>query len=663
MEKKNHTIYTLIAFFWFFIIVLGYFVIHKPITPDQIILFFTHSWRIFLVFWLLCLAGGLGKGIFHLAKLNIGKKLYLDVSLGLGTLSILILIIGSLWKINATISFAIFFASSVLLFKFIGKWLKDFYQSLKDGCCHSKFSKILVTLLAIILIAQLGFSLAPAIKYDALNYHLTLPKAYLLQEKITDIPWLVMSGMPQISEMIYIVLLSLGGESAALVFNWAIGILLIFGIKEFLTDKLNEESSWIAIVSLYAGYTFASSLSWGYVDLMAAFFGLGVAILFINSLQDFDDKAFLFTGIFSGFAFGCKYPAGVIFLSVLFSLVVILIKTKRKNFFRKIGFFSLGAGFLALPWLLKNFLFTGNPIYPFFFESGSMTQIRLDVYQGLAPYGNLLDLFLLPVRATLIGVESAHGYSVSTGPLLLAFGFLAFIDWKNKSQDQKSLIFSLGMVGLFGLLIWAIGNQISGYLIQTRFYFALFPTFSILAGCGYFQISNYRISKIRIKRLVESLVIVVLAFNSFQIFSEMIEKDVLKNVFGYSNNQEYLETNLGWYARAIYDIDQTDQDQKVLMLYEPRGFGCITKCDPDEILDHWKTIYHQIESNDKIISAWMNEGFTHILVYSKGMEFLREYQDPHHPVQELDALERLLSSVKMVENYGDWYKLYVLEPD
>ena len=663
MEKKNQHIYALIAFFWFFIIVLGYFVIHKPFTPDQIIILFSHFWKFFLVAWLFCVAGGLGKSIFSLVKLNIGKQIYLEVAFGLGSLSIFVLILGAVWKINSTISFAILLLLSLLLFKFIKLWIKEFYYTLKDITLRSKLSKILFGLLAIILVTQLAFSLAPPTKYDALNYHLTLPKAYLLQEKITDIPWLVMSGMPQISEMLYTLLLSLGGASAALLFNWGIGILLIIGLRVFLEDHIDEESSWIAVVSLFAGYTFASSLSWGYVDLLAAFFGLAVVIFLVRFLQNNDNKVLFFVGIFCGFAFGCKYPAGVIFLSVFFSLIIIFSKSKSENFLGKIGLFSLGAGVSASPWLIKNLILTGNPVYPFFFEAGSMNQVRLDVYQGLSPYGNLLDLFFLPIRATIIGVDSAHGYSVSIGPLLLGLSLLAFIDWKNKSENQKFLISSLGLVASFGLLVWAIGNQFSGYLIQTRFYFVLFPTFAILAGCGYFQIRHYFIGRISIKRLIDSLVILVLALNSFQIFSEMIEKNVLKNTLGFMSNQEFLESNLGWYARAISDIDQFEDSQKVLMLYEPRGFGCIPKCDPDEILDHWKTIYHQINTNEKIISVWMNDGYTHLLVYSKGMEFLRDDKDPHHPPQELDALEKLLLSVDLIENYGDWYKLYVLDPN
>ena len=184
-----------------------------------------------------------------------------------------------------------------------------------------------------------------------------------------------------------------------------------------------------------------------------------------------------------------------------------------------------------------------------------MNQIRLNVYQGMQPYGNLLDLFLLPIRATIMGLDGANGYSVSMGPLLLGLSVIAFLGWEEKDPDHKVSIANAGVIAFFGILVWAIGNQFSGYLIQTRFYFVLFPAFALLAGFGYSQIKQYQIGHVRVKRLVNIFVIMVLAFNSFQLISELVEKDVLRNVFGFQSNQEYLEKNLGWYARAIDEIN------------------------------------------------------------------------------------------------------------
>lgn len=662
MGKKNPNITVIIAFSWFFLIIIGYFVTHKPVNPSQTITFISHIWKIFVSLWLIYLAGGLGRKLFVFENQPVWIRCYLQVGIGIGILSILVLIIGSTWKINPLIIIGLILILSLITFRSSISWLKNlFHNEANPNQQTNRSTKIIFILLGLIFLSQLLVSLAPATRYDALNYHLTLPKTYLLQEKISDIPWLVMSGMPQGSEMVYTVLMGLGGESSALVFNELIGAMVLLGLAGYLRNKMDQESAWVGVASLFGGFTFASALSWGYVDLMAAFFGLGVVVLLDDYRRSGDKKAIFLAGVFSGLAFGCKYPAGVIFLAGLLSLIIYFLKNKNKDWFKLIGLFCLGAGLLALPWLIKNFAFTGNPIYPFFFESGSMNLIRLNVYQGMEPYGNLLDLFFLPIRATVMGVDGAHGYSVSMGPLLLGLGVIAFLGWEEKDPEHKLSIVNAGLITFFGLLVWAIGNQFSGYLIQTRFYFVLFPAFAILAGFGYFQIKQYQIGQVRIRVLVNIFVIMVLAFNSIQLISEVVEKDILPNVFGYQSNQEYLEKNLGWYARAIDDIDMLNQGEKVLFLYEPRGFGCIPICDPDEILDQWKVTIHEINSNEEIITSWKNNGFTHILVYTKGMEFLREEQDPHHPLIELDALEKLTTNLPLVANYGDWYKLYFLD--
>jgi hypothetical protein len=662
MEKKNQRITAGIAFIWFFLIILGYYVTHKPINPAQMTILLTHIWKLLLVIWIISIAGGLGKRLLIFENLPSLQRCYLQVSFGLGIISIIVLVIGSLWKINILIILGLLIFSSVVLYKSIFNWVRELISSWKNiNLDRSRFQKIIIFILGIIIITQLFVSLAPPIRYDALNYHLTLPKTYLFQEKITDIPWLVMSGMPQLNEMLSIILMGIGGESAVLVFNWAIGLLIILGMVGFLQKWLPLESAWVGVISLFGGYTFASAMSWGYVDLFAAFYGLGTIILLDNFIRRRNKKDLFLVGVFCGLAFGCKYPAGVMFVSIFATLVVYMIQFRNKSMLTSVALFCLGALSSASPWLIKNLLLAGNPIYPFFFASGSMNQIRLDVYQGMAPYGNLLDLFLLPIQATIVGVDGTHGYSVSLGPLLLGLGVVAMLGWQSKPEDHKITIKTAFFVGSVGLLVWAIGNQFSGYLIQSRFYFVLFPTFAVLAAFGYSELSSYKIGQVRIQRIAKVLIVIVLGFNAFQLFSEMVDKEVLPTIMGFKTNQEYLEKNLGWYALTISEIDSSESNEKILFLYEPRGFGCVPRCDPDEILDHWKLNFHQFRSNQEILNSWKQSGFSQILVYTKGMEFLREYEDPHHPEEELDALEALTSELKLIKNYGDWYKLYSLD--
>jgi len=659
-RKSNPMLIGLIALIWFFIVVLGYFVTHKPFSAEAFLAFIRVIGATLAVQLVMITAGGLGRKCLSLSDYPVLARVCLQISLGLGIIALVNLVVGSLLIANSIL----FVGLSVIIFVVCRHETITLFYDLKSGIAailasDSKGIRGMIALIGLIFLAQWIVASAPPIKFDALNYHLTLPAAYLDQGRIADLPWLVMSGMPQTTEMIFI---SLSGlfESAPLLFNWCFGLLTVLGLVGYLKEKLNLASGWAAAASLLAGYTFAAALAWGYVDWLSCLFGLGVVLALEQYRQARESSNVLVAGLFAGLAFSTKYPAGVIFLAGAGLLTITALRWKTRWLPLMLRFAG-GAAVFAFPWLIKNLIFTGNPIYPFFFESGSMTDIRLAVYQGLPTYGDLTDLFLLPLRATLQGIDGGMGYSVSIGPLLLGMGLLAFLNWEQKPNAHKTAIGTAGWIALIGLVVWAVGNQFSGYLIQTRFYFTLFPAFAILAGYGYDQVSRLNMPRVRLQRIIVALMLLVTGLNAYQVVTEMVGKKALGYVFGQSSHQQYLEDNLGWYARAMKDIRSFKEGEKALLLYEPRGYYCLPQCDPDEILDQWKVTRTMLTNGENIPAYWRSQGYTHVLVYTMGMEFLRMDQDPHHPPQDLDALEFLLATLPDPANYGDTYNLYVLQ--
>jgi len=130
-------------------------------------------------------------------------------------------------------------------------------------------------------------------------------------------------------------------------------------------------------------------------------------------------------------------------------------------------------------------------------------------------------------------------------------------------------------------------------------------------------------------------------------------------LFSISSKEDYLLNNLGWYAWVVESIAELPDDSRVLMLWEPRSYYCAPKCVPDEILDRWVREAHGQQDVGEILGEWRDEGFTHILYYRQGAEFItREdgrYQDYHW--QLLDAL---LGELSDPLEFGDVYALYPL---
>ena len=70
-----------------------------------------------------------------------------------------------------------------------------------------------------------------------------------------------------------------------------------------------------------------------------------------------------------GFALGTKLLALAVPTFAIGALVVALRnEPKRGAAWLRIGGFALLAAAVAAPWYLKSYLWTGNPVYPFYYE-------------------------------------------------------------------------------------------------------------------------------------------------------------------------------------------------------------------------------------------------------------------------------------------------------
>ncbi len=656
-NKHRNLIFGTIAIFWLFSLVLGYFIYHKPFTPDFVGVLAQAAWRVTLAFVIVAICGGVGRTLITMESHHPLTRLSVQAGLGLGLLALLLMMIGFVGGFHE-LTFALLLLGLAFLFRRnILAWMRSWSGLLSFWKESSRFWKICGGLAVAILGLGLLTALAPPIKYDALMYHLTMPQAYLRSGSFSYLPWIVMTGMPQTTEMLHTLAMSLGGAQGAAVLGWFFAFLALLGLAGFVHSRLDNPAGWVAPLSLLAGFTFAISTAWAYVDWLGLFFGL-CAIICLDSWRISGGwRMLFFAGIFAGFVFSTKYTGG--FLSIaLFGAFTWNCIQRREKFFPNLFVLVGGAILVAFPWLARNWVNTGNPVYPFFLPGGAMDAVRIGVYQGLPAWGDWRDFLLLPIRATVIGSETAEGYSVSTGPLLLGLGALAWVGYRKLSADQKATLQNAAWIACLGLVLWAVANQASGYLIQTRMYFSIFPAFAILAAFGFFGVRRLEISGLRMSRVLQAVIILVLGLNTLEVFLAFNRSGVLPLLSGILNEKQYRENNLGWYSVAMDDIQQLPDGELVRLIYEPRGYYCYPKCDPDEILDHWKHDLAVLEDPVTILESWRNQGFTHILFNRSGAAFLRENPDPHHPLAELDQLDALLTTLPLVREYGGSYRLF-----
>lgn len=661
----------LLGIIWLALVIALYYVTHKPFGSSQALVFARSAFNFFIAGSLILLSGGLGFRITQArwrwqpdptgnSPLEIAV---LQVVLGAGVLSVGLLIAG------VTVGYPVWFmwiALGVLL-AVLAKdclyWGRGWLGLGQFWRSTGKLGRLLFGLSGAILGSSLLLALAPPLKFDALVYHLALPQAYLHAGRFIYTPWNMFWGMPQTGEVFYTWAMALGGAETAAVLGWLVALIALSGVVAYTGRRLGGRSAAVALAALLAGFTFAQATAWAYVDYWVMAFAVAFLIVFDRALKAWSSKDYFWAGIFAGFAFASKYTAGVLVLCAGFAILWDAFRKHRwPDLWPRLGIFLFGASLPALPWLLKNLLATGNPLYPLLFPAGAMTATRLDFYQTGQAWGDWMDIFFLPLRAAWLGQEGGPGYSASLGPLLLGLGALTLILlFLPGKQHLKSGLRSAWLVVAPGLLIWAILGRFTAYLLQSRLYFVLFPALAVLAGGGFALLERQKLPGIRLGRVAGSLVAFVLFLSALESSLQLVQKDTLAYLAGVTDRQSYLEHNLGWYARAMQAVSGLPENALVLLLFEPRSLECLPKCRPDEILDRWLVDLEQVDDTEQVFAKWREEGFTHVLYYRAGAEYLFA-QEPRFNQVNVAATDALLSELPQVADFGGVYLLYELTP-
>lgn len=657
MKSRLQWLIPIAAFTWLFAIILSYYVTHKPFDPVFAVHGVLAVWRVLIGLAVVAIAGGIGRLVFPLTEQDPLIRISLQSALGLGILALGIMIVGSTIGLHPVVLYLSLPVLAGLFYRRMRAWLGDLRDLKRFAPSGSRFQLALAIVTGAILFFTLIHALAPPIEYDALVYHLTIPEEYLRQGRVTFIPWLEMSGMPQTAEMLYTWAIALGGRPAAATLGWLFSILAAVGIFGYLQSRLGKPAAWVGTAALFGGFSLALATAWAYVDWLTLLFGFGCLVALESWRIDGDRKLLVLAGLFAGLGFATKYTAGM--LALIGVGAVGWHAWKRKEaFLPAVIRFGLAAAVFAIPWLAKNWLSTGNPIYPFLFPQSIDDVIRLNVFQNTTPFGDWTDILFLPFRATYLGIEDKEGYSFSPGPLFLGLGAIAFLARRRIQSSQKAFLENAVVFTLLGLLIWIVGNQLSGYLIQTRMYFPVFPAFAALTAVGYQVIADMRLPTVRIGRLAAILILLVLFLNFIEVSTAIIRARSLPAVLGIDTEKAFIANNLGWYQNVVEAIDQLPEESKVQFLFETRGLYCAPKCQSDAILAEWKVAYHTHDSDQAIFANWRNAGITHVLVFNIGVDYFLEMDYINHTEAELNALKQAMNHLEVVQEFDEAYTLY-----
>jgi hypothetical protein len=181
------------------------------------------------------------------------------LALSIGIYSYLVLLIGFFGLLYKQIIIA---GTIIYVFGFIFFLRKKFgIQNFRNKmiCFEKKCTKLRIIFLLLILfqaLVNLAGVLGPELGFDALWYHLTLPKIYLQNHSIFYVPGglLYYSAMPKLAETLYIVGLAFGNEIFVKLIHFFFGILSLFALYKLSRKFLPINLSLLVLILFYSSW-------------------------------------------------------------------------------------------------------------------------------------------------------------------------------------------------------------------------------------------------------------------------------------------------------------------------------------------------------------------------------------------------------------------------
>ena len=483
--SKNYTIRTIFLFIWT-IGVLCSFLMRFPILH----LFEIILYGLMLLILLLFLAA-LGRFAFKRFHPSWSSSLEeICFSFALGSLVMILIMIG--FAIFQLLYEPFIVLVVLILYALVYQDAKYICLALYRSSCNaiSQLSiqeTLLLGGIVCVFIFTFLAAATPPFFYDALSYHLAVPHKYLLQHGFHFLPAHYLSNYPANLGMLFTIAMSFGGGMLAKLLAWSFAPFSALSVYAFVSQQWGRQMALIAaaIITCIPGVMIVSTLTSIDLAVMSySFLSVYAVLLWCRSHQK---QWFIYAGICCGLAVGTKYTAIVVTwcsLLILITLHTSIIK-KRDNLssVKNILLFSTLVICVLSPWLIKNMLYTGNPLFPFF---NNLFQSNTSQFHN---YSQVMQRIGNPVHALFYNRSWINGVVlIATSPwkaTMAVYGaggkigiiFLLCLPWAILIKKDDDEIWHLMI--LIGCM-WSAWVLVLPWML--RFVFPIFPLLSILSA-------------------------------------------------------------------------------------------------------------------------------------------------------------------------------------
>lgn len=376
---------------------------------------------------------------------------------------------------------------------------------------------ILLALCLQVLIIVIMASVPP-VSRDALSHHLLVPKLYLMKGSIQEIPEIKFSYYPMNVNLFYLIPLYFGNDIVPKFIHFGFALLTAWLIADYLQRRLNLTYALVgALFFLTLPIILKLSVT-VYVDLGLTFFSTAAMLALFYWHETGKKSRLIIAAVLCGLAMGTKYN-GLITCFLLTALIPSVYteginktpeadrsnETKLLSVDPKIQLRSIKwamlfvtiAVLVVAPWLVRNFVWKANPVYPLcnsYFTKAPATSSTTT--KNVAPrpkpplnhfafrtlvYGeSWWEIALIPFRVFFQGQDgNPKLFDGRLNPLLFLFAICAFLV---PSRDCRQYQMENKVMAMFGVLFILIVFLTSD--MRIRYFVPAIPPFVILAVLG-----------------------------------------------------------------------------------------------------------------------------------------------------------------------------------
>lgn len=478
----------------------------------------------------------------------------------------------------------------------------------------SKGRRIVALFLSSLMIVFLLASLGPTVGWDEAMYHLDLPLEYLANGRIYLPDDNLHAAYIATPHMLSAVLLAAGAEAGPAVLHWISSVMVIAVLASGGRALFGAK---VGLFAALAGFSIPAIFRLGSQAMTDTHLVLVVLVivLWISQLdREAPNRIIPLLGLLCAAGFLIKYQAIPYIVGALVAMFILYREEMRdvraQTWLLSIGLFSI----LISPFLIKNWVLIGAPLYPFLSEYRYPAWIGEkilggDVTELSGPYGVLgssrepFTPWSWLLAPETLSVEAAAGWT------RFPYTFLAFpLAFLSRRRKEMILVLLPALVGVVGIVAVSPRTN-TRYLLPCLALLTLVIGLAVAVVMKVFSGSRRRLVAVLLVLILVAPTVSLVLFDTRS--SGRIEQAVgMASSFEWMNGQHDL--GQGSHLRLLnlnsLLLQEMELGDRALLLLDARGGHFEVPVIQDNADSNWLMLEEIIDG-----SCFETNAFTHVV--------------------------------------------------